>query len=1279
MKKQNRKAFTIVELVIVIAVIGILAAVLIPTFSGIIKSANIAADQAAAASMTTELQLAAGPEGIHSEGELIKAINKIDPNGTKFAPKSAQYGYHFWFDMKTQSIQVKKATGNDGVESVDRANIARGNTEPSSVMAIADNTPTTEDVTTSFRDIYDNDFYFIDAIGSGHVAHALYLIDTLNRDSDYKNLIETVIPNALAVEEDAPMAQIIYNKLLTTTIHTRSGSYFCDNSSTKEYFSASTNTIGGKYYNYNTQSRAVESATAIPVPTVAAGNTPLVVVPDHLTYVVSNALDYATAKSVILSLSTTDYAASIFSRASTNALIKLGDEDILQVIGTINGGTVDVIKGKDVTNDTDYTAILSGELPFDNFLIGTPDTENVSINNDKIYVASKNGTLQLYAVNAENENETSGRINNWIVSDTTKGSFSIDSQTGVIDLTTCEFVPFTMEDGTELKVCEVVVKATAEFAEKDDVIRERTIVVAMPVAATVSFYTSPYNSTKQTISTSAEKNEITLKYTGDLYSYGIETLPQVTYTTDIDNKDAYAIATGAPVNPENVKISIAENEIFKYDSINGRIIMDSPDLVNGGKYTFTMLFDSCLPTEVSVTAEDASTVVVDPNYNHNSTTERPYYVGSENAINFSEIFKINNLFVDGVTATVNVYDAVGNSGKLYPLYLTNTSPGNLSMKVATISVDANGNKTVSDPQSCHSFEINKGNIDKFLLSFEFAKTDAESNDIYIEIIPTQPVATVAEGDENATKLNTLVLKFTVVNGAKNVFESDIADEYNEDGTVKTKVNDIDVVDAIFNPGVDSNNQPIAGKDVVLYTDLTAETGDYLNIGDHTLYGNGFVIDAKTYEANKTGNIHEQWIPWCSEWQIPADQCTDTGSWHGLKHLESKKFTYYDYYTDVALISLGENGKIDNIYIDGPIYPHLQYLADDCTDSNHASASYAYTGYHTSGIKVSGSATITNSYILGFRQPVKMDDDGAGKTLSITNTTLRGGNYANLQLASGNLVLTDVTTIQDQNGIENTFGVIENVNNSNNLKRVTGVGIVIEDDAVTLDANNKVISAPTITIDGYLNQYNWVEKNQTAVLPTVSTSFGKSIDMNSVMGWMFDGVLSMKMSRFWFYIHQVECETLIEDSEDYDSSVKQYINASIMFIDVPEVSGGNIARYSATLDGGTVYANIIQAQAGNGYKGYTGRTYEKTGIQLTAEEQRLGMSGALTFFTGTDITVVFYSFTDGQDWTNKKDNDGNAIRGQIAVATPGKTPIYVTDSDLNYNGYYTLGNYAALYN
>lgn len=53
MKKQKSKGFTIVELVIVIAVIAILAAVLIPTFSSLIDRANESADVSTARNIMT--------------------------------------------------------------------------------------------------------------------------------------------------------------------------------------------------------------------------------------------------------------------------------------------------------------------------------------------------------------------------------------------------------------------------------------------------------------------------------------------------------------------------------------------------------------------------------------------------------------------------------------------------------------------------------------------------------------------------------------------------------------------------------------------------------------------------------------------------------------------------------------------------------------------------------------------------------------------------------------------------------------------------------------------------------------------------------------------------------------------------------------------------------------------------------------------------------------------------------------------------------------------------
>ena len=141
MKNTKRSAFTIVELVIVIAVIAILSAVLIPTFGGIIKSANIASDQTTAATLTTELQIWLKGGKVDSEEKLLEGMNAIDPDGKKFVPKALSYGYHFWFDMETQMF-------------------ISGSTEEVAVMG----EPT--DYPDSMRHIYGNGYFLADSAES---------------------------------------------------------------------------------------------------------------------------------------------------------------------------------------------------------------------------------------------------------------------------------------------------------------------------------------------------------------------------------------------------------------------------------------------------------------------------------------------------------------------------------------------------------------------------------------------------------------------------------------------------------------------------------------------------------------------------------------------------------------------------------------------------------------------------------------------------------------------------------------------------------------------------------------------------------------------------------------------------------------------------------------------------------------------------------------------------------------------------------------------------------
>ncbi|MDW7658966.1 MAG: prepilin-type N-terminal cleavage/methylation domain-containing protein [Bacillota bacterium] len=60
--KKSKKGFTLIELVVVIAILGILAAILIPVISGFIQRANDAADQANA-------------RGLFNAASMVLAVN----------------------------------------------------------------------------------------------------------------------------------------------------------------------------------------------------------------------------------------------------------------------------------------------------------------------------------------------------------------------------------------------------------------------------------------------------------------------------------------------------------------------------------------------------------------------------------------------------------------------------------------------------------------------------------------------------------------------------------------------------------------------------------------------------------------------------------------------------------------------------------------------------------------------------------------------------------------------------------------------------------------------------------------------------------------------------------------------------------------------------------------------------------------------------------------------------------------------------------------------------
>ena len=104
MINSKKKGFTIVELVIVIAVIAILAAVLIPTFSNLVKKANMSADQQAVRQMNTALATASSPSDIDSA---IDALAEAGYN-SKDALIPVSSGYSFYWYPSTKTIVLVK-------------------------------------------------------------------------------------------------------------------------------------------------------------------------------------------------------------------------------------------------------------------------------------------------------------------------------------------------------------------------------------------------------------------------------------------------------------------------------------------------------------------------------------------------------------------------------------------------------------------------------------------------------------------------------------------------------------------------------------------------------------------------------------------------------------------------------------------------------------------------------------------------------------------------------------------------------------------------------------------------------------------------------------------------------------------------------------------------------------------------------------------------------------------------------------------------------------------
>jgi len=164
MKNKKNKGFTLTELIIVIVIIGILAAVLIPSISGYIKKAKISNDISDCKNMNTLLSAYAAENDINLkklEAPEVRYIVSIDNKNYTFNPNYKD-GV-FWYNKKEGKIEYS-SNGVKGEISAD------GEYTPESIEEIKEG------------------YLYLNT--KGDLANALLKLRNLTNLSDYNSLCE---------------------------------------------------------------------------------------------------------------------------------------------------------------------------------------------------------------------------------------------------------------------------------------------------------------------------------------------------------------------------------------------------------------------------------------------------------------------------------------------------------------------------------------------------------------------------------------------------------------------------------------------------------------------------------------------------------------------------------------------------------------------------------------------------------------------------------------------------------------------------------------------------------------------------------------------------------------------------------------------------------------------------------------------------------------------------------------------------------------------------------
>ncbi len=990
-KKTLRKAFTIVELVIVIAVIGILSAVLIPTFSGLIESGNLRADESEITAINTKLAM----DDVATSKDIYDIIEKTYSKGKaeNFAPRSVKYGKYYFYD--TQTNKAILSSFDDLEESSDEINADFG-VSTYSISSAKGNSNFAKNYANDYR-MFKGRYFLLDNSGSviGNVVGAMTNGTIKQKTTGEENVVDLLVnaANENKNADEKAMASALLENVQTKVISNENITYVYDQKTVESFsFEYGMEKVSS---NIVVQSEDFETDDNAGYVYVMSGNQNVVVkVPETVTNVQSGSLWFGgEAKenvTIEISKSSTQVKEQeIVKAAATNVSIKTNENEVDVTVNiTLNEDKLTITTTVTVEGEENST-VVNVEVDYDyawtvtNFTIGCSEV----IDNNKYSFSV--GALNL----ACGETTTLSAVD-------FEGVPNFDNYKGVTWRSDNESIATIDENGnvTAVSKGEVKIFATAKIGGLE---KEITVNVVTPTFDI----------------TIDESNHNEYKLDGGLLYllHTIEGGKAILKANNFRSELGFAFAEGVKWESNNTALSIDENT---------------------GAITVNRVFATATITATAEVGGETKTIevgLITPTsftFNLNGTTRSSNLDKKEDktieiVYTESDEFDLNN-FVATYNYNVGVYGSenvtVVTTGNLFTI---TGSEGNYKLKLIDGADFENGTQdfTVTvglisetfeikiNDQSATPFEIDEryktsemlyrvGNGNTFTLDTFFNTEKAGDADLEITV--------GISGDSLGTDGITAKVNGASVSSAvaisKDSWESTTV-QISGTGVVKLSLGGTSIrLEVVDGNNVLPGGTISVGGNLVLLGDANIVSGGKIEFNGTTLYGNGFTFDVSAGN-HSAGN----------------------------------------YSTDNYVIYLN-NSILNNVRIIGQPFSDFAVTAAEADN--------------VCNVYATGKSIIANSYISGCAAPVRANNC----ELTIIDSTLKGGSYANLDMRNGSLVLENVTTINEVRSAESG--------------EQTGLGIAVWYEQV---------SSCQITIKGSLTQYNCLSETYVGGLSIGSIS------------------------------------------------------------------------------------------------------------------------------------------------------------------------------------------------